>query len=59
MHRDYFDDSEDLLIEIFKNKIVVSNPGGLVKGLKPEDFGRKSRTRNSGIANLLLSTLSI
>ncbi|MCK5281802.1 MAG: winged helix-turn-helix transcriptional regulator [Nanoarchaeota archaeon] len=56
IHRDYFDNAEDILIEIFRNKLAVSNPGGLVKGLKPEDFGRKSRTRNSLVANLLLRT---
>ena len=56
MHRDYFDDSEDLVIEVFRNKLEISNPGGLVKGLDPKDFGRKSRTRNSLIANLLLRT---
>ena len=56
MHRDYFDDSEDILVEIFKNKLVVSNPGGLVLGLDEKDFGKKSRTRNSLIANLLLRT---
>jgi len=57
MHRDYFDTTEDVLIEIFRNKIVVSNPGGLVKGLKSEEFGKKSRTRNGLIANLLSRTI--
>ena len=54
MHRDYLDDSEDILIEIFRNKIEISNPGGLVKGFNPDEFGKKSRTRNPLIANLLL-----
>ena len=56
MHRDYVDDSQDVLIEIFKNKIIISNSGGLVKGLNPEDFGKRSITRNSIIANLLSRT---
>ncbi|MDP2908987.1 MAG: ATP-binding protein, partial [Nanoarchaeota archaeon] len=56
MHRDYFDDSGDILIEVFRNKIIISNPGGLVKGLKPEEFGKVSRTRNSLIAGLLSRT---
>jgi len=56
MHRDYFDKSGDVLIEIFKNKIIVSNPGGLVKWLKPEDFGKLSRARNQIIAELLSKT---
>jgi ATP-dependent DNA helicase RecG len=56
MHRDYFDKSGDVLIEIFKNKIIISNPGGLVKWLKPEDFGKYSRARNQIIADLLSRT---
>jgi len=35
MHRDYFDKSSDIMIEVYRNKIVVFNPGGLVKWLKP------------------------
>jgi ATP-dependent DNA helicase RecG len=56
MHRDYFDKSGDILVEVFKNKIMVSNPGGLVKWMKPEEFGTTSRTRNSLVANLLAKT---
>ena len=59
MHKDYFDDSEDLVIELFRNKFSVSNPGGLVKGLDPEEFGKKSRTRNSIIASLLSRTIYV
>ena len=56
MHRDYFDRSGDTLIEIFKNKLIISNPGGLVKWLKAEDFGKYSRARNQIIAELLAKT---
>ena len=59
MHRDYFDDSEDIVIELFRNKFSVSNPGGLVKGLDPKEFGKKSRTRNSVIASLLSRTIYV
>lgn len=31
----------------------ISNPGGLVKGLPPEEFGKRSLPRNPNIANLL------
>jgi YD repeat-containing protein len=31
MHRDYLGQSGDVLVEVFRNKIIVSNPGGLVK----------------------------
>lgn len=56
MHRDYFDNSGDILIEVFRNKLMVSNPGGLVKGLKPKDFGKISRARNPIVASLLART---
>ena len=56
MHRDYFQKSGDVLVEVFKNKIIVSNPGGLVKWLKEKDFGKYSRPRNQLIASLLSKT---
>ncbi len=56
MHRDYFEKSGDILIEVFRNKFIVSNPGGLVEWLKKEDFGKYSRTRNPMIASLLSNT---
>lgn len=52
-HRDYFEKGANVMIEMFDDRIVIINPGGLVKGLRPEDFGRKSVLRNPNIANLL------
>ena len=52
-HRDYFEKGSNVMIEMFDDRIEISNFGGLVKGLKPEDFGRKSVLRNPNIANLL------
>lgn len=52
-HRDYFGRSASVMIEMFDDRIVITNPGGLVKGLKPEDFGKRSVLRNPNIANLL------
>jgi ATP-dependent DNA helicase RecG len=40
------------MVEIFENRIEITNPGGLVKGLTPENFGKISKQRNPGIANL-------
>lgn len=59
MHRDYFDKSSDIMIETYKNKIVVYNPGGLVKWLRPEEFGNISKTRNPIIASLLARTIYV
>ncbi|MBS3081602.1 winged helix-turn-helix transcriptional regulator [Candidatus Pacearchaeota archaeon] len=59
MHRDYFETSGDVMIDIFKNKIMISNPGGLVKWMKPEEFGTISRPRNQIIAELLSKTIYV
>lgn len=52
-HRDYFEKGSNVIVEMFDNRIVISNFGGLPKGLKPEDFGTKSVLRNPNIADLL------
>jgi ATP-dependent DNA helicase RecG len=52
-HRDYFERGANVQIDIFDNRVEISNPGGLAKGLKPENFGKHSVTRNSLIATLL------
>jgi len=59
MHRDYFDNSSDVLVEVYRNKLVVFNPGGLVKWLKPDEFGKVSKTRNPVIASLLSKTIFV
>jgi len=56
MHRDYVDKSSDIFIEVYRNKIIITNPGGLVNWLKKEDFGKLSKTRNTLIASLLART---
>ena len=40
------------MVEIFSDRLEITNPGGLVKGLTPENFGKYSILRNPGIANL-------
>jgi len=59
MHRDYFDKSSDVMVEVYRNKIVVFNPGGLVKWLKPEEFGTISKRRNPIVASLLSRTIFV
>lgn len=51
---DYLEKGAQVMIEIFDNRVEISNPGGLPKGLNPKDFGRRSICRNPIIANLLL-----
>lgn len=55
-HRDYFEKGANVMVEMFADRIEITNFGGLVKGLKPEDFGKKSVLRNPNIANLLHRT---
>lgn len=52
-HRNYFERGANVMVEMFDDRIEITNPGGLVKGLQPEDFGKRSALRNPNIANLL------
>lgn len=52
IHRDYFEKGANVMVEIFDDRIEISSPGGLVKGLSEADFGKKSILRNPGIAGL-------
>lgn len=52
-HRDYFEKGAAVMVEIFSNRVEISNPGGLPKGLNPKDFGKRTLARNPLIAALL------
>jgi len=52
-HRNYFEKGANAMVEMFDDRIEITNPGGLVKGLQPEDFGKRSVLRNPNVANLL------
>ncbi len=54
VHRDYFEKGSNIFVEIFDDKVEISNPGGLVKGLTEHEFGKRSVTRNPLIASLML-----
>lgn len=53
IHRDYFQKGANVMVELFDNRLEISSPGGLPKGLNPKDFGSKSMLRNPNIANLI------
>ena len=53
VHRDYFSTGH-VQIDIFLDRIEISNPGGLVKGLTKKDFGKVSLPRNPLIMDLML-----
>ena len=53
VHRDYFSNGH-IQIDIFKDRVEISNPGGLVPGLSRKDFGRRSLPRNPLLMDLML-----
>ncbi len=52
IHRDYHFDTAWITVEIYRDRVEISSPGGLPPGLKPEEFGRKSVHRNRLIAEM-------
>jgi len=52
-HRDYFERGANVMVEVYDDRIEISNPGGLPKGLAPEEFGKRSVLRNPRIAGML------
>ena len=50
---DYLETGARVVVEVFPDKIVVSNPGGLPKGMPEKDFGKYSLARNAILANIM------
>lgn len=53
MHRDWFMEVANVFVEIYTDRIEISSPGGLPKGMKLADLGRKSIRRNALLADML------
>ncbi|MEA3448749.1 MAG: ATP-binding protein [Bacteroidota bacterium] len=51
-HRDYYDKGGRILIELFDDRLEITNPGGLVSAIRPNEFGTKSSSRNPLIFGL-------
>lgn len=52
-HRDYFERGANVMVEVYDDRIEICNPGGLPRGLAPEEFGKRSVLRNPRIAGML------
>jgi len=50
-HRDYSEKGASILVEIFDDRVEISNPGGLI--IKEEEFGKRSLSRNPLVFDLL------
>lgn len=55
-HRDYHERGAAVMVEIYRNRVEISDPGGLPPGLKKSELGRKSIHRNPLIADLFHRT---
>ena len=53
MHRDWFFDGANVFVETYTDRIEVSSPGSLPKGLTLAELGRKSIRRNALVSDLL------
>lgn len=51
-HRDYYDKGGRITIELFNDRVEVTNPGGLVSSIAKNEFGKKSSSRNPLIFGL-------
>ncbi len=52
-HRSYFVSGANILVEIFSDRVEITNPGGLVKGMSKKDLGKKSLSRNNLLFGLM------
>jgi ATP-dependent DNA helicase RecG len=52
IHRDYNVRGTSITIEVYDDRVEITNPGGLPKGLAIKDFGKISIRRNEHIADL-------
>lgn len=51
-HRDYYDKGARITVELFRDRVEISNPGGLISGISKSEFGKRSLSRNPLIFGL-------
>jgi ATP-dependent DNA helicase RecG len=52
-HRDYYEKGAVTMVEIYDDRVVISNPGGLVSSIPKSEFGTKSLSRNPLVFGLM------
>ncbi len=52
-HRNYFVSGANIMLEIYSDRVEITNPGGLVKALSKEDLGKRSLSRNNLLFGLM------
>jgi ATP-dependent DNA helicase RecG len=52
-HRDYFEEGANIMVEIYDDRVVITNPGGLPKGLTMDKLGSRSVLRNKTVVDML------
>lgn len=45
-HRNYYDNGACIMVEIYDDRVEITNPGGLVPSISPDEFGKRSASRN-------------
>jgi len=53
-HRDYYDRGTKTHIEVFDDRVEITNPGGLTSAIQESEFGTKSHSRNPLIFGLFV-----
>lgn len=53
-HRDYYDRGARITVELFSDRVEISNPGGLTSAISQAEFGTKSHSRNPLIFGLFV-----
>lgn len=52
-HRSYYEKGAVIMVEIYDDRVEISNPGGLISTITQQEFGTKSFSRNPLIFGLM------
>ncbi|MDR3697921.1 helix-turn-helix domain-containing protein [Mucilaginibacter sp.] len=52
-HRSYYEKGAVIMVEVYDDRVEISNPGGLISSITQQEFGTKSFSRNPLIFGLM------